>query len=174
MNITKLTAIVLALALLLSCNNGGEMKQITASTSPSINDISASTWEKLSQKKIYFGHQSIGDNIIDGIKDMMSEHPEIKLNVIEISDPDDFKRGIFAHSKIGKNMDPESKIDAFTEIMENGVAEKVDIAILKFCAVDINPPTDVEKVFNKYIASLSKLKVKYPNTEFVHVTVPLT
>ena len=66
---------------------------------PSVKDIPTAKWEKLSQKKIYFGHQSVGFNIIDGIKDLMKENPQIKLNIIETTDQSDFKSGLFASCK---------------------------------------------------------------------------
>ena len=43
--------------LLISCN-GGEMPEKTVQF-PSIKDVPESSWEKLSEKKIYFGHQSV-------------------------------------------------------------------------------------------------------------------
>ena len=42
---------------------------------PSIKDVPAEKWKRLSQKKIYFGHQSVGNNIINGIEDLMREYP---------------------------------------------------------------------------------------------------
>ena len=64
---------------------------------PSIKDVPNSAWEKLSQKKIFFGHQSVGFNIIDGLKDLMKENPQIKLNIVETSNPADFDAPIVAH-----------------------------------------------------------------------------
>ena len=32
-----------------------------------LKDVPESTWTNLSKKKVFFGHQSVGDNIIDGI-----------------------------------------------------------------------------------------------------------
>ncbi len=51
------------------------MEPTAKTTLPSIKGVPAETWQKLSQKKIYFGHQSVGNNIIDGIKDIMKENP---------------------------------------------------------------------------------------------------
>lgn len=174
MDVAKLIIFVTLITLILSCSNEKEKLQIGAQVLSNLNDVQVSTWNKLSDKNIYFGHQSIGHNILEGIEDILSGQPQIKLNIVETTDPKDFKGGIFAHSKIGKNMNPESKIDEFEKILENGVGDKVDIAILKFCAVDINPPTDVEIVFNAYKSAFSRLKMKYPDTVFIHVTVPLT
>ena len=114
---------------LISCDNGGEMPEKTVQF-PSIKDIPASKWENLSQKRIYFGHQSVGFNIIDGVKDVMKEHPQINLNIVETSDESDFKVGLLAHSKVGKNNDPKSKINEFVSFMNSGIGIKADIAAL--------------------------------------------
>ena len=140
---------------------------------PSIKDIPASAWKKLSKKRIYFGHQSVGNNIIDGINDLMKENLEIKLNIFRTADPNDFKVGVFAHSSIGKNDDPQSKINAFADFMNKGIGNNADIAFFKFCFADIIGTTDVNDVFNAYRKTLSDLKKKYSNTTFIHVTVPL-
>ena len=140
---------------------------------PSIKDVPASAWEKLSQKKIYFGHQSVGFNIIDGIKDLMKKNPQIRLNIVETNNPADFKVKLFVHSMVGKNHDPESKISDFEKLMEKGVGSAADIAFFKFCFVDIGAETNVINLFTKYKNSLGQLKRKYPETTFIHVTVPL-
>lgn len=147
--------------------------QINNAELPSIKDISNSSWEKLSQKKIYFGHQSVGFNIIEGIKDLMKENPQIKLNIVETSEPEALNNPLFAHSRVGSNMDPKSKTDAFASLMDKGTGDKADIAFFKFCYVDITGQTDVQEVFSRYKETLARLRAKYPKTSFVHVTVPL-
>ncbi len=141
---------------------------------PSIKDVPASKWENLSQKKIYFGHQSVGFNIIDGIKDVMKENPQIKLNIVETANESDFKVGLFAHSRVGKNVDPKSKTDEFVEFINKGIGGKADAAALKFCYVDIRADTDTKNVFIDYSDSISQLIKKYPDTTIIHFTVPLT
>ena len=140
---------------------------------PSIKDVPAEKWKDLSQKKIYFGHQSVGNNIMDGIQDLLREYPQINLNIVETSDHADFKLGIFAHSKVGKNMDPISKISAFENYMKNGLGGRADKAFFKFCYIDITPKTQVEQLFSEYKNTLLQLKLNYPKTEFIHVTIPL-
>lgn len=159
------------LILLLSCN--GEIMTEKTTPFPSIKDVPAGAWEKLSQKKIYFGHQSVGYNIIDGIKDLMKEYPQIKLNIIETSEPDDFKGAIFAHSKVGKNQDPASKINEFIDFMEKGIGNKADIAFFKFCYVDITEGSDLITIYEAYNRSLSFLASKFPETTFITFTIPL-
>jgi hypothetical protein len=161
------------LTLLTSCNNGGEMAQHKNSLS-GIKDIPDSAFEKLSHKKIFFGHQSVGYNIIDGIKDVMNENPQIKLNIVETTDPEKFSAGILAHSRVGKNMDPESKVKDFITFMENGIGNKADMAGLKFCYVDIRGGSNIESIFQGYDKSISQLKSKFPGINVIHFTTPLT
>jgi len=140
---------------------------------PGIKDVPASAWEKLAQKKIYFGHHSVGFNIIDGIKDLMKEYPEIKLNIVQTADKSNFKIGLFAHSKVGKNIDPKSKIDEFVSFMNHGIGQKADVAALKFCYVDMTTKSNVENILTDYSDSMTKLKKRYPNMTIIHFTVPL-
>ncbi|HDD05193.1 MAG TPA: hypothetical protein ENF51_01760 [Candidatus Aenigmarchaeota archaeon] len=138
-----------------------------------IEDVPKSRWEALAKKQILFGHQSVGFNILDGIRDVMREHPFIKLNIVETEDPKDFNAPVFAHFRVGRNTDPRSKCDSFAEVMEK-VGEKVDIAFFKFCYVDVGAKTDIDEVFSYYTKTMDSLKKKYPKVTFVHFTVPLT
>lgn len=138
-----------------------------------LKDVPAFVWEKLANKKIFFGHQSVGYNILNGITELMKKYTEIKLNIVEISDKINFIAGVFAHSRVGYNRDPKSKVDGFKTLMDKGLGEKMDIAFLKFCYVDFNHQTDVKKVFTEYSDAISTLKKKYPATTFIHVTAPL-
>lgn len=174
--------LLLFIAILLSniCE-GGDMKetnqlnqQISKSTYKSIKDVPESIWKNLSEKKIYFGHQSVGNNIIDGLKDVMKDNPQIKLNIIETNDSSAFNTPIFAHSRVGKNTDPKSKCDDFVKFMEQGIGNNVDFSFFKFCYVDVKANTDIKKIFKYYDEQLAYLKEKYPEAIFIHVTVPLS
>jgi len=156
----------------LSCK-GYEQKSMVHDFSK-LKSIPQKNWDILAKKKIFFGHQSVGYNIIDGIKDLMKRNPEIKLNIKETNNPNDFSEPVFAHSRIGKNYDPYSKIKAFEHYLDNGIGEKVDIAFFKFCYVDFSNKTNIQNLFKNYKNTLSKLKMKYPHIIFIHVTSPLT
>jgi len=155
-----------------SCN-GGQM-QHENSIFPSIGNVSDEQLKRLSEIKIFFGHQSVGFNIINGIQDLMKENSKIKLNIVETADKSDFNAGLFAHARAGNNTKPKSKIDAFKNFIEKGIGNQADIAFLKFCYIDFNEKTDVANVFADYREVMSRLKNSYPKTTFVHVTVPLT
>jgi len=169
--IQKLFLTVIISILLIGCNGGKmEEKQVPYS---SIKDTPSSAWEKLAQKKIYFGHQSVGNNIFEGIRDVMKENPQIKLNIIETNNSSDFKKPLFAHSKVGKNHDPISKINAFSTLMKKEIGNISNIAFFKFCFVDVDAGTDVQTLFADYKSTMTKLIKEYPKTTFLHFTVPL-
>lgn len=168
----KLCLLCMVTTLIVSCSSGGKLEEYTVF--PSIKDVPESAWEKLSQKKIYFAHQSVGFNIIDGIRDVMKENPQINLNIIETTDWTSFNSGVFAHSKVGKNMDPVSKVDEFVAFIENGIGYKADIAVLKFCYVDITAETQVDNILDVYAANMKQIKENYSTNTIVHFTVPLT
>jgi hypothetical protein len=49
-----------------------------------LNDLQIA---RLMSKKILFGHQSVGNNILKGITDLTSADPRLKLNIVRSSDP---------------------------------------------------------------------------------------
>jgi hypothetical protein len=142
-------------------------------TLPSIGDVSDEYWAKLAEKRIFFGHQSVGYDIIGGIINILDEYNHVKLDIVETDEAAEFDRPIFAHSRIGKNTDPPSKISGFRKIMDSGVGDKVDIAFFKFCYVDIMRDSDPQKIFEIYNAVIDDLKERYHQVRFLHVTIPL-
>jgi hypothetical protein len=104
----------------------------------------------------------------------MKKHPEIKLNIVETNSASDFKVGLLAHSRVGKNEDPKSKISEFVNFINSGIGEKAEAAALKFCYVDIGPETIVGGLFSGYNSSIEQLKNKYPDMTIIHFTNPLT
>jgi len=164
---------VCPLVMVLSASEGGTMSQGTVSLAP-VKNIPESDWQKLAGKKIFFGHQSVGYNIVDGLEQIEKQVPRIKLNIVEIKRASDLNGAEFAHSSIGENEDPYSKMQAFADYVENGIGAKADIAFFKFCYVDINAYSDVDKIFMEYKKTMEQLKKKYPRIIFIHSTTPLT
>jgi hypothetical protein len=146
----------------------GEMQ-----TSQNIKEMPASSWNKLAKKRIYFAHQSVGFNIIDGMIGIMKDHPDIQLIIKEQDAPSLSSVPCFIHFKIGTNGDPISKIDDFAEYIKGRIGSRTDIALFKFCYLDITVETDIQTVFNHYKSSMAELKQEYPRIQFVHMTVPL-
>ncbi len=139
-----------------------------------IGEIPQQKWDDLARKKIFFGHQSVGNNIMQGVREIISQDHNIRLHIVETRDLSAFEQPIFAHyGNIGKNHQPLLKIEDFVQLMNDGFGNKLDIAFLKFCFVDFNVGTDVKHIFEKYKDSMQELKSRYPSLTIVHFTVPL-
>jgi hypothetical protein len=139
-----------------------------------LKEVPESAWVELSKKKYYFGHQSVGNNLVAGIRDLMAEFPAIKINIVGIDDIQKKNDGFFAHSRIGKNSEPYSKIDEFVRILDNKLGARTDAAALKFCFVDIRSNSNIEELFLNYRETMQRLKLKYPQMTVIHFTEPLT
>ena len=125
-------------------------------------------------KRIYFGHQSVGKNIMDGVKDLLSAVPQVHINLVMYNRGFMEKAPFFAHSKIGENREPTAKCEAFKSVLSTlDSVSPVDIALMKFCFVDFTPETNVRELFDYYQTVIDSLKARSPHTVFVHVTSPL-
>jgi len=163
---------VLLISLLLpGCSGDKASKFKNSSTMHKLTEID---WIRLSEKRIFFGHRSVGRNIIEGIVELRNESNSSAFTVLETKDKSDFNNPVFAHSPIGKNGDPISKIDDFVNILKSGLADSVDIAFMKLCYVDIKKHTDIEEIFKYYQSTIGSLQVEYPNLKIIHFTVPIT
>lgn len=158
--------------LMIGCD-GNNMRSTGKMELSTIKDVQASAWEELKEKKIYFGHQSVGNNIIEGLKDWGRQKPEVKLRIIRLQDSYKIDSPGLYQASIGKNDYPRSKIDAFVAAMRQGIGNSADIAFFKFCFVDITAGTNVPELFDYYVEKMALLKQEYPKMTFVHFTVPL-
>jgi hypothetical protein len=122
--------------------------------------------------KIFFAHQSVGYNLMGAVPGVFER---AGLEPPPVIDSRDLPTGpaIF-HTRIGRNGDPLGKITEFDRIMRAGMADAVDVAILKLCYVDFHVGTDVAAITAAYRGTLAALARDYPGTAFVAATVPLT
>jgi len=130
--------------------------------------------QRLAERKIYFGHQSVGTNIIDGIRDLQRDLPRLHLTIIRNSNPAAVPGGAFVESLVGKNGDPASKTASFLAALDAGMGSHGGIAMYKYCFVDVSAGTDVSKMFAEYKAASDVVRAKYPKVIPVHITIPLT
>jgi hypothetical protein len=131
-------------------------------------------WLKLLDKKIFFGHQSVGSNIMEGIGIIQIKNNLEPVNFIETIDSTDFRFPVFGHFRVGNILNPKSKIDSFKDIIDGGLGNILDIAFMKIGYPDINKNTDLNELFDYYKQSMESLQLKYPNLKLIHCTVSLT
>jgi lysophospholipase L1-like esterase len=126
--------------------------------------------EAVSRLSVFFGHQSVGANILEGLQRLAAQQGvTVRLEAL----PSPPAPGSLVHALIGANGDPELKIRAFSEAV-TGPARGAQVALMKLCYVDFHATTGPAALFERYRAELAKLRRKRPAIAFVHVTAPLT
>ena len=140
---------------------------------PDAKTVSALELAKVAKARIFFGHQSVGYNILSGIGAVALDRG-VELAVVEGRDPKIASGPCVLHATIGANTDPLGKMRDFDTIVRGGVGDWADIAFMKLCYVDLGADTDVETLFAEYKKTMAALARDYPRVAFVHSTAPLT
>lgn len=154
--------VVFSAVLLLGCNGQEEY-----AVSPQETNID---WAQLENTKVVFGHQSVGGNILDGVR-LLAQRDGAQVDIVEQrSSP---SSSGFSHFMVGRNEDPLSKISDFVATVDAGAIDGADVALMKFCYVDFSAETDVQEIAQSYISNLDALAQRHPDTVFVAVTTPL-
>ena len=150
--------------------SGGHVSSGNRSEGPAATAVN---WSNLATRRIFFGHQSVGYNILEGVADVQSAHGRAGLRITETASPAEMKPGVLAHTPVGQNGDPLSKLRAFAGHLDAGIGANTDVALFKHCYIDVVGTTDVAQVFKKYTEEMDRLQTRYPDVRFVHVTIPL-
>lgn len=139
-----------------------------------VEAIAKSDLQRLATKRVYFAHQSVGFNIVDGLTSLAKERPELALKIAQTRRPEDFSGPLLGHSEVGENRQPLGKIEDFSATLLGGLGATTDVALLKFCYIDFDAGTDIPGVFAAYQAAVAKIKAQFPRLTLVHVTAPLS
>lgn len=170
----RLLVLPLVLVSCVGSDTGDDM--LTAERTPAVEtatlaDITTAEWDRLAARRIFFGHQSVGDNLMEGVARVVAADPRIRLHV-EKSDRPTFGDGpALVHTLIGRNYEPRTKSAAFLDALSGG--ETPDIALYKFCYVDVGPTTDPDTLFAEYVRTVERAQSLHPALTIVHVTMPL-
>jgi hypothetical protein len=124
--------------------------------------------------RVYFGHQSVGGNVVNGLRDLSEAVPGRKLVIVDSLAEAVVRPTYFLHTKIGVNGRPETKYQDFSEDVRQLRNSGLDIALCKLCYVDFDANSVPEDVLARYDVRLKDLRRLAPKTIFVHVTTPLT
>ncbi|MCC7540592.1 MAG: SGNH/GDSL hydrolase family protein [Deltaproteobacteria bacterium] len=130
--------------------------------------LSAAQREQLKQRRIFWGHQSVGANVMDGTKALGFPFAQVRSG-------SDFETVRWGEAAVAENGDPERKIRSFDAfIAGRGMGARVEAASFKFCWIDFEDTTDVTALLNRYDAQIRRTQERNPNLRILHVTPPLT
>lgn len=169
---TRVTTLAGALCLAALAGCGGEMRmQNPRAALPALADVTPAEWQRLAERRLFFGHQSVGGNLIEGVTELLRDNPAIPLRVVETKDPAQMTAPAIYHAHVGANFDPDSKLADFARV-SSSLADS-STALLKFCYVDIDAKTDPAELFGRYRRAIDSLRAAHPQLTIVHVTLPL-
>ena len=81
-----------------------------------IDDLAADLRE-VAKARIYFGHHSVGTNMLDGLRLIAAEQGVEDIQLVQLDEESAASEAFFAHSGVGRNGDPKSKVNEFAEVM---------------------------------------------------------
>ena len=129
--------------------------------------------EMLAKTKVYFGHQSVGRNVLQGLEDL-SKATQVPVQVKKL-DGTPWAAPAVVHSEVGKNSDPLGKIADFSQTLARPEMAGTDVAVLKFCYLDVAHDTIKEPraLVEAYARAVDVIRAAHPNLKLVHSTAPL-
>ncbi len=138
----------------------------------SFEQVTPQEWDRLADERIFFGHQSVGQNLLDGIRDVLAANPNIRLNIVEMKNGSAIGAPGFYHTMIGENGKPSTKLDSFRDAVD--ALGDSGTALMKYCYVDVNLKSDPQAMFEAYRSTVAAIRAEHPGLKIVHVTLPLT
>jgi hypothetical protein len=173
-NSIGITLVAAGLIGLGACGGGMSTTQGGGEPVPSLQDVSAEQWARLAQRRVFFGHQSVGGNIMAGVTEVLARNPQIRLNVVESRDLASASQPGLVHAPVGRNDYPLEKFDDFVAISSAGFGADGGVAMVKLCYTDVHKDTDARALFEDYQKRIAALKARNPSLTIVHFTMPLT
>lgn len=132
--------------------------------------------EFLADSRVFFGHQSVGDNILDGVRDLAQKAGvALRVEAVAVGGEIPEGPGLF-HARVGANLDPDSKIAAFSAALGTVGASGYDLAVLKFCYVDLDDKSREQQpqaLFARYLAGMNAIEKAHPQLHVLNSTMPL-
>ena len=135
-------------------------------------EVPAKAWDELTDTRVYFGHQSVGGNIVEGFRELAAKSGDRALRIVHSRNRSP-GGGLFEFF-IGENGHPESKMKDFAAALQQIDDGSPAIAVFKYCYLDITPDTNVEQLFASHRNALREMRARHPRLTFIHVTAPLT
>jgi lysophospholipase L1-like esterase len=139
-----------------------------------VTDNTRSDLGKIRQGRVLFGHQSVGANVLQGVKEVAETLGHKAPRIVPMQDQTLNAAPFLAEISIGTNGNPGSKCAEFLRHVSAFPAEQLDVALMKFCYVDFTPQTDVNQIFQLYQRTVDSLRAAFPHLVIVHCTAPLT
>jgi len=175
-------AVVLSLGILSATRSVEAVPQIVVDhTCTQVDSISQADLDRVRKLDIFFCHASVGMGMVSGLRALARSVPaRYSLNVpgpgtaATWFDSNDGLVDNQDWAGKGGNGNPLGKIQGFVEFLDNrGFGTRADVALMKFCYLDIGASTDVAKVWAAYRDAMLGLERRHSGVTFVWTTAAL-
>jgi hypothetical protein len=122
--------------------------------------------------RLLFGHQSVGGNLLEGLRELRAGGaavPEIASGGSNVPPAS----SLIAEFAVGANGDPRSKLEHFVSTVKGNGGAGFGAAMFKFCYVDITDASKAPGLFAEYAKAMDDLQRQRPDIVIAHITVPL-
>ncbi len=168
---------VTSMAVCLTACSGGAVEGNTSERATTVavsSERIESHLSALAASRVYFGHQSVGSNVLEGVRELAGPADAARLPIVRTRDVASVTGPGVVEFTIGENGDPASKRQDFATIIDAKRDTTPALALFKYCYRDITPETDVTALFAAHRDTVRALQARHPELTFVHVTAPLT
>lgn len=124
--------------------------------------------------RVLFGVQSVGADIAKGIPSAYSAAHVHKPKVTTWGKAGKVKGAVVATAPIGKNGKPTSKLRDFAALVNDAPRDSIDVALMAFNYQDVTATTDVDNIFESYVATMESIETANPDITFLYATVPVS
>jgi len=125
-----------------------------------------------SKLRVLFAHQSVGANILDGLRHLLEE-AGTTWPIIDLDAAKGQSAPGIIDTRPGKNGSPKTKIDGFEAALDSLQGNPPQLALMKFCYADFARDTDVPDLFDYYKHAIARIKARHPAVIIAHATAPL-
>ncbi|RKZ12677.1 hypothetical protein DRQ53_14480 [bacterium] len=153
------------LSLILVCLVAGCAAGDPANTAGEADVMDANDRETLLSSRVLFGHQSVGQDVLAGMAEVVPG-----LGIVKVSEWEGGDGPVLVDAMIGANGDPKSKDRAFLELVDR--LKPGDVALYKYCYIDMAADTDPDALCAAYERTLDEADARGVRT--VAVTMPVT
>lgn len=137
-------------------------------------DASPRQLEVVAGLNVFFGHQSVGGNVIAALPQVFAAAGVAAPEIVNGDEVPSDGQPVFLHANVGRNRDPLGKLSAFDRFIRSGVGDAIDVGAFKLCYADIVEGSDIEQIFAAHRDTIAALQRDYPHMAFIVATVPLT
>lgn len=133
----------------------------------------AARWAPVATRTVYFGHQSVGSDVLAGVRSWNSDLG-LGVRLVQTRDPASVAGPALVHFLAGQNGDFASKNAALLRFLDARSTADNPIVLLKYCYVDIHSNSDLRTQFDEYLDTAATIAVDHPDATLLHTTIPVT